>query len=95
MTTLTAKETIAWPEVTVFLGMLLVTFLLIGAGIAAWLEIRKQKIGAQQIDDLRRLVDRYEKLAESTLDAQQRTAADVAELRTRAASIEQILRTVG
>jgi hypothetical protein len=38
-------------------------------------------------------VKRYEQLAENTLDAQQRTAADVAELRSRAASIEQILRT--
>jgi hypothetical protein len=38
--------------------------------------------------------DRFEKLAETTLDAQQRTAADVSELRSRTASIEQILRTV-
>jgi hypothetical protein len=35
----------------------------------------------------------YEKLAETTLDAQQRVA-EVSELRSRAASIEQILRTV-
>jgi hypothetical protein len=32
--------------------------------------------------------------AETTFDAQQRTAADVSELRSRTASIEQILRTV-
>jgi hypothetical protein len=93
--TLSAKETIAWPEVTVFLGMLVVAVFLIGVAASAWLELRKQKIGAQQIDSLKQLVDRYEKLAETTLDAQQRTAADVAELRTRTASIEQILRTVG
>jgi hypothetical protein len=36
----------------------------------------------------------YEKLAETTLGAQQRVAAEVSELRSRAASIEQILRTV-
>jgi hypothetical protein len=49
---------------------------------------------AKQEDDLRQLVGRYEKLAENSLDAQQRVAADVSELRTRAAAIEQILRTV-
>ena len=49
---------------------------------------------AGQEDALRQLVGRYEQLAENTLDAQQRVAADVSELRSRAASIEQILRTV-
>jgi hypothetical protein len=39
-------------------------------------------------------VSRYEQLAETTLDAQQRVAADVSELRSRTTSIEQILRTV-
>jgi hypothetical protein len=39
-------------------------------------------------------VRRYEQLAETTLDAQQRVAADVSELRSRTTSIEQILRTV-
>jgi hypothetical protein len=43
---------------------------------------------------VRQLVGRYEQLAASILDAQQRTATDVAELRSRATSIEQILRTV-
>ncbi len=33
-------------------------------------------------------------LAETSFDAQQRAAADVAELRSRTTSIEQILRTV-
>ena len=56
--------------------------------------MRKTKIAERQDDDLRQLVNRYEKLAETTLDAQQRVAADVSELRSRAASIEQILRTV-
>jgi hypothetical protein len=45
-------------------------------------------------DDLRQLVRRYEHLAENTLDARQRVAADVSELRSRTTSIEQILRTV-
>jgi hypothetical protein len=40
------------------------------------------------------MVQRYEQLAEKALDAQQRAAVDVAELRVRLASIEQILRTV-
>jgi hypothetical protein len=59
-----------------------------------FLETRKAKLVAGQEDALRQLVGRYEQLAENTLDAQQRVAADVSELRSRAASIEQILSTV-
>ena len=39
-------------------------------------------------------MQRYEQLAANTLDAQQRFAADVSELRSRTSSIEQLLRTV-
>jgi ABC-type phosphate transport system auxiliary subunit len=62
--------------------------------VASVLEFRKTRIVARQEEDLRQLVRRYEQLAENTLDAQQRVAADVAELRSRASSIEKILRTV-
>jgi hypothetical protein len=61
--------------------------------MASFVELRKTRMVAGQEDDLRQLVRRYEHLAESTLDAQQRVAADVSELRSRATSIEQILRT--
>ncbi|WP_308442033.1 hypothetical protein [Rhizocola hellebori] len=57
-------------------------------------EFRKLKVTAAQEDGLRQLVRRYEQLSENTLDTQQRVAADMAELRARTASIEQILRTV-
>jgi hypothetical protein len=67
---------------------------LVGVAGATWLENRKMKLTAHQEDALRQLVNRYEQLAETTLDAQQRVAADVSELRSRTASIEQILRTV-
>ncbi|MFB6395114.1 hypothetical protein [Polymorphospora lycopeni] len=69
-------------------------FLILVATAATVLDIRKAKIAAQQDEQLRQLVSRYEQLAERTLDAQQRTAADVSELRSRTAAIEQILRTV-
>jgi hypothetical protein len=62
--------------------------------MAAFVELRKTRMVAGQEDDLRQLVRRYEHLAENSLDAQQRVAADVSELRSRTASIEQILRTV-
>jgi hypothetical protein len=62
--------------------------------MAAFVELRKTKLVAGQQEDLRQLVRRYEHLAENSLDAQQRVAADVSELRSRTASIEQILRTV-
>jgi hypothetical protein len=83
-----------WPEAILILGIVLAVLLLIGGAAATVLESRKMKVAAGQDADLRQLVGRYEQLAEKTLDAQQRTAADVSELRSRTASIEQILRTV-
>jgi hypothetical protein len=83
-----------WPEVILILGIILGAFLFIGMAVATVLEFRKTRVAAQQDEDLRRLVQRYEQLAETTLDAQQRVAADVSELRSRTTSIEQILRTV-
>ena len=83
-----------WPQVILILGLALVGFMILIGVISSFVDFRKTKVDAEQSDELRQLVQRYEQLAEKTLDAQQRTAADVAELRARAASIEQILRTV-
>jgi flagellar basal body-associated protein FliL len=82
-----------WPEAILILGIILALLLLLGGAAATFLEFGKVKRQAQK-EDLRQLVNRFEKLAETTLDAQQRTAADVSELRSRTASIEQMLRTV-
>ena len=89
-----AQEAMSWPESIALLGVLLFVFLLLGGGAATWLEFRKTKLNELQQEDMRQLVRRYEQLAENTLDAQQRVAADVSELRSRTTSIEQILRTV-
>jgi hypothetical protein len=86
--------TFTWPDAAAFLGILLAVTVLIGGAMAAFVELRKTKIVAGQEDDLRQLVRRYEHFAENALDAQQRVAADVSELRSRTSSIEQILRTV-
>lgn len=83
-----------WPIVILILGLLTIAAAVGLAIEASRQEARKITIGAARTDELQRLVARYEELAATTLDAQQRTAADVAELRARAASIEQILRTV-
>jgi hypothetical protein len=83
-----------WPDAAALLGLLLALTILVGGAMAAFVELRKTKVVAGQEDDLRQLVRRYEHLAENTLDAQRRVAADVSELRSRTASIEQILRTV-
>jgi hypothetical protein len=91
---LSADSSVSWPESFAFLGLLVFTMFVLGAGAATWLEVRKTRIVAGQEDALRQLVSRYEQLAEKTLDAEQRVAADVSELRTRTTSIEQILRTV-
>jgi hypothetical protein len=89
-----AQDTVTGPEVAAFIGILAAAVLLIGGALAAFVEFRKTRILAGQEDALRQLVGRYEQLAENTLDAQQRVAADVSELRSRTAAIEQILRTV-
>jgi hypothetical protein len=83
-----------WPDAVAVLGILLAVTVLIGGAMAAFVELRKTRIVAGHQDDLRQLVRRYEHFAENALDTQQRVAADVAELRSRTASIEQILRTV-
>ena len=57
-------------------------------------QLRTSKIKAGQEDNLRQLVRRYEHLAESTSDAQQRTSTDLSEMRSRTVAIEQMLRTV-
>jgi hypothetical protein len=85
-----SNQDITWPEVFAFLVLVILVMALIATGVDIWKT--KRKLG--QETGLRELVNRYEQLASSTMDAQQRTAADVAELRSRAASIEQILRTV-
>lgn len=89
-----AESDVSAPEVAAFVGLLVFVMFLVGAACATFLELRKTKIDAKQDEDMRQLVSRYERLAENTLDAQQRTAADVAELRTRTAAVEQILRSV-
>jgi F0F1-type ATP synthase membrane subunit b/b' len=81
-------------ETVAFIGLLVFVMFLLGVAVSTWLEYRKTKIAAAQDEAQRQLVNRYEQLAENTLDAQQRIATDLAELRTRTAAIEQILRTV-
>jgi hypothetical protein len=83
-----------WPQVILVLGLGLIGFMVFIGVLSTIVDYRKVKIGSDQVEEMRQLVQRYEQLAEKTLDAQQRTAADVAELRSRTASIEQILRTV-
>jgi hypothetical protein len=87
-------DTTTGAEAAAFIGLIVAVVALIGAAMYVFLETRKAKLVAGQQDALRQLVGRYEQLAENSLDAQQRVAADVSELRSRAASIEQILRTV-
>ncbi|MDM4718794.1 hypothetical protein QTQ03_03980 [Micromonospora sp. WMMA1363] len=84
----------SWPSAIFLLVVVVVAAFLVAMVILGLFETRKEKQAAAQTDDLRQLVHRYEQLAENTLDAQQRTAADLAELRARTTSIEQLLRSV-
>ncbi len=85
---------IEWPTVILILGLLFIAFCVFIGVVSMRHEERKLRISTGQEDAVRALVDRYEQLAATTLDAQQRTAADVAEIRARATAIEQLLRSV-
>jgi hypothetical protein len=86
--------TFGWPDAIFYLGVLIAGTFLIAIAAAIVFESRKLKIATARDEEMRQLVRRFEQLAETTLDAQQRAAADLAELRSRTTSIEQILRTV-
>jgi hypothetical protein len=88
------EDSVSGPEVAAFIALLVAAVVLIGIVLSTFLDLRKAKITAGQEDALRQLVNRYEQLAENSLDAQKRMAADLSELHARTASIEQILRTV-
>ena len=94
LSTLETASSRSWPDVILILGLLFLVFLFIVAAVSFTQENRKLKVDSAREDDTRQLVDRYEQLAEKTMDAQQRIATDVAELRSRTSAIEQILRSV-
>jgi hypothetical protein len=91
---LIATESLNTPDAVGFVGLAILLAVVIGGAMAAFVGLRKAKIVAGQEDELRQLVRRYEHLAENVLDVQQRVAADMADVRTRTASVEQILRSV-
>jgi hypothetical protein len=89
-----AEQSFSWPDAAAVTALALAAVALVGFAVAGVVQLRTSKIKAGQEDDLRQLVRRYEHLAENTLDAQQRAASELSEMRSRAASIEQILRSV-
>jgi hypothetical protein len=89
-----STDTWSWPTVILIIVLASLVLAAFGILVDAFVKLRRAGITDAQAEDLRQLISRYEQLAEKTLDAQQRAAVDVAELRVRLASIEQILRTV-
>jgi hypothetical protein len=88
----------AWSDV-VFVaifgfGSIVLVFTTVLLLVRWYVDYRKTKMISGHEEHYRKLVDRYEQLASSTMDAQQRAATELADLRTRMASVEQILRTV-
>jgi hypothetical protein len=86
--------TISWPVAIIIIFVIFMAVVIYGSAKDRNFKLQKAQITAGREDELRQLITRYEQLAETTLDAQQRVAADVSELRSRTTSIEQILRTV-
>ena len=75
-------------------GFLALVTVLVVVLVRAVADYRKAKMIAGNEQQYRTLVQRYEQLAETTLDAQQRACTELVELRTRVAGVEQVLRTV-
>ena len=90
----TLAMTIGGAEAAIIIVVVILVFFVYAGFQNRRLQIRKAEITAGREDELRQLIARYEQLAETTLDAQQRVAADVSELRSRTTAIEQILRSV-
>ena len=86
--------TIGWPATVIFIFLVFMAIVVYGGAKDRHYKLQKAQITAGREEEMRQLITRYEQLAETTLDAQQRVAADVSELRSRTTSIEQILRTV-
>jgi hypothetical protein len=86
--------TLSWPVAIIIIFVIFMAVVIYGGAKDRPFKLQKAQITADREQELRQLVTRYEQLAETTLDAQQRVAADVSELRSRTTSIEQILRTV-
>ena len=91
---MTENTDFSWADAVAFGVLLTVALVLIAIAASVYVQLRKARIAADRLDDYRQLVRRYEQLAEGTLDAQQRVATDLAELRARSGAIEQLLRTV-
>ncbi len=94
MYSMAAQQSFSWPDAAAVTALALAAVALVGFAIAGFVQLRTSKMKAGQEDNLRQLVRRYEHLAESTLDAQQRAVTDLSEMRSRTVSIEQMLRTV-
>ncbi len=94
MSYLSPIAALSWPEAVLSAGALFVGGALLFGTFSTFVQMHRARIVARQEGELRQLVRRYESLAENSLDAQQRVAADLAELRSRTGTIEQILRTV-
>ena len=90
----TLAVTINGAEAAIIIVAIIVVFFIYAGFQSRRLQLRKAEITAGREEEMRQLIARYEQLAETTLDAQQRVAADVSELRSRTSSIEQILRSV-
>ena len=94
MYSMAAQQSFSWPDALAVTALALAAMAVVGFAVAGFVQLRTTKIKAGQEDDLRQLVRRYEHLAESSFDVQQRAASDLSEMRSRTVSIEQILRTV-
>ncbi|MCR6689069.1 hypothetical protein [Cellulomonas sp.] len=83
-----------WPTVILLLGVLVVALMAGIAVVATRNESRKLDLDEARAEEVKRLLARYDELSAATIEAQKRAAADLADLQTRLAGIERILRSV-
>ena len=94
MNPMATTQSFSWPDAAGVAALVVAVVAVVGFAVAGFVQLRTSKIKAGDADNLRQLVRRYEHLAENTFDAQQRTATDLSEMKSRTVSIEQLLRTV-
>ena len=86
--------TIGWPVAVILAIVVIGAVALLATIVASNAGIASEKTRGKFADQYRELVSQYESLAQQTRDLQAAMQADLAELTTKVASIEHMMREV-
>jgi outer membrane murein-binding lipoprotein Lpp len=86
--------TIGWPAAVILVIVVIGAVALLSTIVASNAGIASEKTRGKFADQYRELVSQYESLAQQTRDLQAAMQADLAELTTKVASIEHMMKEV-